>query len=132
MGSFDWHVKQEGLRRFLAVADPLFADADCELVIGGRAPDHFRRSLESGLRVTRFVGWVDDPGAFLDACRMGVISESLGGGFKLKALDSMKTTVNTLEGEVAKSKGYIARAEGASQAQASVGGAESPLASLEG
>ncbi len=52
--------------------------------------------------------------------------------FKLKALDSMKTTVNTLEGEVAKSKGYIARAEGASQAQASVGGADSPLASLEG
>ncbi|SKC02885.1 toxic anion resistance protein [Sphingopyxis flava] len=51
--------------------------------------------------------------------------------FKLKALDTMKTTVNALEGEVAKSKGYIARAEGASQAQASVGGAESPLAALE-
>ncbi|ALC13753.1 toxic anion resistance protein [Sphingopyxis sp. 113P3] len=51
--------------------------------------------------------------------------------FKLKALDTMKTTVNALEGEVAKSKGYIARAEGASQAQASVGGADSPLAALE-
>ena len=36
--------------------------------------------------------------------------------FKLKALDSMKTTVTTLSGEVEKSKGYIARAEGASQA----------------
>jgi len=33
--------------------------------------------------------------------------------FKLKALDSMKTTVNTLSEEVEKSKGYIARAEGA-------------------
>lgn len=52
--------------------------------------------------------------------------------FKLKALDTMKTTVTTLEGEVAKSKGYIARAEGASQAQNSVGGADSPLAALEG
>lgn len=52
--------------------------------------------------------------------------------FKLKALDTMKTTVTSLEGEVAKSKGYIARAEGASQAQASVGGADSPLAALEG
>lgn len=51
--------------------------------------------------------------------------------FKLKALDTMKTTVTALEGEVAKSKGYIARAEGASQAQASVGGADSPLAALE-
>jgi len=37
--------------------------------------------------------------------------------FKLKALDSMKTTVNTLGNEVEKSKGYIARAEGATQNQ---------------
>ncbi|MEO5866562.1 MAG: toxic anion resistance protein [Sphingomonas sp.] len=35
--------------------------------------------------------------------------------FKLKALDSMKATVNTLTNEVEKSKGYIARAEGAAQ-----------------
>ena len=40
--------------------------------------------------------------------------------FKLKALDSMKTTVGTLSNEVEKSKGYIARAEGA--AQNAVGG----------
>ena len=37
--------------------------------------------------------------------------------FKLKALDSMKTTVNTLGNEVEKSRGYIARAEGAAQGQ---------------
>ena len=36
-------------------------------------------------------------------------------GFKLKALDSMKTTVTALGNEVEKSRGYIARAEGASQ-----------------
>jgi uncharacterized protein YaaN involved in tellurite resistance len=35
--------------------------------------------------------------------------------FKLKALDSMKVTVTTLGNEVEKSKGYIARAEGATQ-----------------
>ncbi len=35
--------------------------------------------------------------------------------FKLKALDNMKTTVNVLSNEVEKSKGYIARAEGAAQ-----------------
>ncbi|MBN2970837.1 toxic anion resistance protein [Roseomonas aeriglobus] len=39
--------------------------------------------------------------------------------FKLKALDSMKTTVNTLSNEVEKSKGYIARAEGQAQAKLS-------------
>jgi uncharacterized protein YaaN involved in tellurite resistance len=52
--------------------------------------------------------------------------------FKVEALSSMKQTVNVLTSEVEKSKGYIARAEGASQAQASVGGADSPLAALEG
>jgi uncharacterized protein YaaN involved in tellurite resistance len=36
-------------------------------------------------------------------------------GFKLKALEAMKTTVDTLGREVDKSRGYIARAEGASQ-----------------
>jgi hypothetical protein len=48
--------------------------------------------------------------------------------FKLKALDSMKTTVNTLSSEVEKSKGYIARAEGAAQNQ---GGAVNDTFKLE-
>ncbi len=51
--------------------------------------------------------------------------------FKLKALDSMKQTIDTLSGEVEKSKGYIARTEGAAQAR--LAGAEAPsLLSLEG
>ncbi|MBD8700558.1 toxic anion resistance protein [Sphingomonas sp. CFBP 13714] len=37
--------------------------------------------------------------------------------FKLKALGSMKTTVGALSNEVDKSRGYIARAEGATQGQ---------------
>ncbi len=37
--------------------------------------------------------------------------------FKVKALENMKQTVTTLTAEVAKSKDYIARAEGASQAR---------------
>jgi uncharacterized protein YaaN involved in tellurite resistance len=49
--------------------------------------------------------------------------------FKLKALDSMKVTVTTLSGEVEKSKGYIARAEG--QAQASLEGPQSDVFKLE-
>ncbi len=39
--------------------------------------------------------------------------------FKLKALDSMKTTVTALGQEVEKSRGYIARAEGQSQGSGS-------------
>ena len=49
--------------------------------------------------------------------------------FKLKALDSMKQTVNTLSNEVEKSRGYIARAEGQSQAQSQV--SESNLLTAE-
>ncbi|MGI9377428.1 MAG: toxic anion resistance protein [Tsuneonella suprasediminis] len=49
--------------------------------------------------------------------------------FKLRALDSMKQTVETLSSEVERSKGYIARAEGQAKAQAQVG--ESKLLSVE-
>jgi len=51
--------------------------------------------------------------------------------FKLRALDSMKQTVTTLSAEVEKSKGYIARAEGQSQAAAQVQGRERSLLSLD-
>ena len=51
--------------------------------------------------------------------------------FKLKSLDSMKTTVDALSGEVEKSRGYIARAEGASQARLSGSSeAKSPFEAL--
>lgn len=50
--------------------------------------------------------------------------------FKLKALESMKTTVDTLSTEVEKSRGYIARAQGAAQAQLT-GGESSSLSALE-
>jgi uncharacterized protein YaaN involved in tellurite resistance len=50
--------------------------------------------------------------------------------FKVKALESMKQTVTTLTAEVEKSKGYIARAEGANQAR--IAGDAPSLLSLEG
>ncbi|GAA4647660.1 toxic anion resistance protein [Pontixanthobacter gangjinensis] len=50
--------------------------------------------------------------------------------FKLRALDSMKQTVDALSGEVEKSKGYIARAEGQNQASKQI--SESSLLSVEG
>jgi uncharacterized protein YaaN involved in tellurite resistance len=48
--------------------------------------------------------------------------------FKAKALISMKTTVDTLSNEVEKSKGYIARAEGAAQGAIGQGAATNPFA----
>ena len=49
--------------------------------------------------------------------------------FKLKSLESMKATVETLSAEVEKSRGYIARAEGAAQATA-LPAADSPFQAL--
>ena len=46
--------------------------------------------------------------------------------FKLQALDNMKTTVTALSGEVEKSRGYIARAEGAAQGRIA-GGRDEPF-----
>jgi len=51
--------------------------------------------------------------------------------FKVRALQSMKQTVEALSGEVEKSKGYIARAEGQAQAQTKIGTADSSLLALE-
>ncbi|PAX07295.1 toxic anion resistance protein [Sphingomonas lenta] len=51
--------------------------------------------------------------------------------FKLKALDSMKTTVNALGQEVEKSKGYIARAEGAAQGAGQITGPNASQYRLE-
>jgi uncharacterized protein YaaN involved in tellurite resistance len=51
--------------------------------------------------------------------------------FKVRALDSMKKTVETLSSEVEKSKGYIARAEGQAQAQAKVAASEPSLLALD-
>ncbi len=47
--------------------------------------------------------------------------------FKLKSLDSMKQTVDSLSNEVEKSRGYIARAEGASQARLAGPSAAAPV-----
>lgn len=51
--------------------------------------------------------------------------------FKVRALDSMKQTVNVLTSEVEKSKGYIARAEGQAQAQAKVASQTPSLLTLD-
>jgi uncharacterized protein YaaN involved in tellurite resistance len=51
--------------------------------------------------------------------------------FKVRALESMKQTVNVLTSEVEKSKGYIARAEGQAQAQAKVASQTPSLLALD-
>lgn len=87
VGSFDWTAKQINLARFLEASDAIFAEAGIELVVAGKMPAAFRERIRAGLRATRLLGFVDDLGAFLDGCRMGLVIEAVGGGFKLKVLD---------------------------------------------
>lgn len=103
LGSFDWHVKQENLRRFLPVADPILRAAGVELVIGGRIPNELSEELVPGLAATRFVGWVDSTTEFLADCRIGIVAEPLGGGFKMKSLDYVfnGVAVASLAGSIA-------------------------------
>lgn len=87
MGSFDWHVKQENLRRFVVAAAGVFPARGIEFVVAGSMPDGFRDELVAAHPWVRVVGWVDDPADFLSDLRMGIVAEPLGGGFKLKSLD---------------------------------------------
>ena len=86
VGTFDWHVKTENLRRLLLVADPAFASAGVELRVVGSVPESLKRDL-SDLKATHFVGVVPSLRDELAQARIGIVAERFGGGFKMKALD---------------------------------------------
>lgn len=87
MGSFQWVVKQENLARFVEIADPVFQEHGIALDIVGDVPRELLRRLQARCRSTSFHGFVADVGPFLARARIGVVPESIGGGFKLKLLD---------------------------------------------
>lgn len=91
VGSYQWIVKQHNLATFLEEADGRLADAGIELAVVGGMPDEFRRNLQARCSAARFLGYVDDLPAFLQTCRMGLVIEAVGGGFKLKVLDYVMT-----------------------------------------
>ena len=86
VGSFDWMPKRVSLEQFLAVADPLFAQAGVELFVVGAAEETFLARLRGTVTATRFTGRVDDIGHYMDYARVALVPDLLG-GFKLKALD---------------------------------------------
>jgi glycosyltransferase involved in cell wall biosynthesis len=87
VGSYRWSAKQMNLAAFLEAGDDILAEGGIELAIAGDMPDDFRVRWEPRLKAARFMGFVDDLGIFLDGCRMGLVVEAVGGGFKLKVLD---------------------------------------------
>jgi hypothetical protein len=87
MGSFQWVVKQENLTRFVEIADPIFEEKGIEMDVVGDIPKAFLGALKARCRATYFHGFVTDVAPYLDRARIGIVPESIGGGFKLKFLD---------------------------------------------
>jgi hypothetical protein len=103
VGSFQWAAKQENLRQFLRIADPVFARNNIVFDVVGSVPDALRAELELTLKATRLHGFVQDPGALFDGARIALVPEAIGGGFKLKFLDYLfrRMPVATLTDAVA-------------------------------
>jgi len=91
LGSVQWIAKQMNLAAFLRVADPAFSAAGITLDIVGDVAAEFRQEWSPKVKATRFVGFADDLDAALDRARMGLLIDSLGGGFKLKVLSYLQT-----------------------------------------
>lgn len=87
LGSYRWIAKQMNLDAFLKETDAIFAAAGVECVVIGDVEPGFRAAWEARLKATRFLGFVDDLKATVADCRMGLVIEATGGGFKLKVLD---------------------------------------------
>jgi glycosyltransferase involved in cell wall biosynthesis len=87
VGSFRWVMKQENLRRFLAIADPVFAAEDIELEVVGDVAGNLLDEMLQRCRATQFCGFVDDLAPLMANARMAIVPELIGGGFKLKFLD---------------------------------------------
>jgi glycosyltransferase involved in cell wall biosynthesis len=87
VGSFRWVMKQENLRRFVQIADPIFAREGIMLDVVGDVPDELLKELQPGCRATQFHGFVQDIDALMGQARISVVPEVIGGGFKLKFLD---------------------------------------------
>jgi hypothetical protein len=87
MGSFQWVVKQANLTQFLEIADPIFKEHGIELDVVGDIPKAFLAALKPRCRAAHFHGFVTDAAPYLARARIGLVPESIGGGFKLKFLD---------------------------------------------
>lgn len=87
LGSFRWAIKQENLRQFLTIADPLFAANGVAFDVVGELPASLRSELAGSVRATTFHGFVDDVSPLFASARIAVVPEVIGGGFKLKFLD---------------------------------------------
>jgi len=87
LGTFDWQAKRENLEAVVAALDSRFAEAGIGLLVIGSGDAAFLKRQRDRWVATEFLGYVEEPWTVLATCRLGVVAEPIGGGFKLKALD---------------------------------------------
>ncbi|WP_367874360.1 glycosyltransferase [Luteolibacter sp. Populi] len=86
-GAFEWLAKRRNLEAFLHAAAEPFQAAHIGFQVVGKADPAWFAALAKQFPWASFQANVPSVAPYLDAARIGLIPEALGGGFKLKALD---------------------------------------------
>lgn len=87
VGAFDWIAKRQNLLDFARAACGPFQAAGIELDVVGRADPDFAQRVKALFPQIRFTGPVADVYPYLRDARIGLMPDTIGGGFKLKYLD---------------------------------------------
>jgi hypothetical protein len=87
VGSFEWVAKRYNLEEFLRVAAPVFERESIELQVVGKASRNYADRVREQFAAVNFECNVPSIEPYLSQTRMGLIAETVGGGFKLKTLD---------------------------------------------
>ena len=87
VGSFEWVAKRHNLERFLAAAVPRFAREQIGIQVVGKASREFVEEITRRYPTVEFHRNVPAIEPYLKQARLGLIAETVGGGFKLKTLD---------------------------------------------
>jgi glycosyltransferase involved in cell wall biosynthesis len=78
--------KQVILERWLDTAAPVFAARGVELLVVGPIDEALRERQRKAHGTVRFEGFVEDLEALLFRCRIGIVADFVGGGFKVRLL----------------------------------------------
>ncbi|MCJ9701411.1 glycosyltransferase [Bradyrhizobium sp. SHOUNA76] len=87
LGSLHWAVKQQNLESFLEYAYERFLGKSVSIRIVGDTPPQFAKRMLERFPQIDFRGKVKFFEEHLADCRVGLVIDELGGGFKLKILD---------------------------------------------
>lgn len=87
LGNFEWVAKQANLRRFLECAAPWFTRQNIALRIIGKVPAKTAKDISCRYAFCELTGRVPAVRPLLNDARIGIMSDDVGGGFKIKYLD---------------------------------------------